>query len=238
MLWYDFLRFDHISGFEDGVTSLGLRQDIGKFIMRSQHYRIYIPVSGALTMGQSQATPYHLLAQDLGCRCSERDDSIKIVDIPPLFEHVDMDHDFNGIVRALHIQQQPHIFLRLRTFLLGVNDEGFIAVRAASEGIRFHKLFHLSCVMRVFADHQHEWLDRPHRLFRSTVVGCIELQLPLGIFVAGNSIRQHQLIQLLIAKIVKVDICPRYSKGSSCITILDRFGERILVHYILEGNLL
>ena len=46
------------------------------------------------------------------------------------------------------------------------------------------------------------------------------------------------LIQLLIAKIVKVDICPRYSKGSSCITILDRFGERILVHYILEGNLL
>ena len=59
---FDFFCFNDIPRLKNRITLLRLRQNIIEFVMGSQHDSIHIPVTGALPIGQAQATTYHLLS--------------------------------------------------------------------------------------------------------------------------------------------------------------------------------
>ena len=121
---------DHISGFENGISSLRGFQQLRKIIMGSQYDGIHVFVAGTFSVRQTEAAPYHLFPQNLRGRRAQWDDSIEVVYVPALFQHIHMNHDFHRTVRSFHFQKQTGILFTLRAFLLGVNDNRFIPVRA------------------------------------------------------------------------------------------------------------
>ena len=129
----DLFCFNDISSLENRITLLRLRQNIIEFIMGSQHDGVHIPVTGTLPIGQAQAATYHLLSQNFRSGRPKRDDSIEIVDIPALFEHIDMDHDLHRIFRIFHIQKQTSVRFGLCTLLFRVDDDRFVAICATTE---------------------------------------------------------------------------------------------------------
>ena len=100
----NFLCLDNITGFEDGIATLRLCQNISKFIVGGQHNGIHITIPGALTIRQTQTTADHLLTQNLGGGSTQRNDGIEVIDIPSFFEHIDMDNDFYRVIGAFHIK--------------------------------------------------------------------------------------------------------------------------------------
>ena len=117
--------------------------------MSSQHDRIHISISGALTIRQTQTSADHLFTEDFGCSGAKRHDGIEVIDIPSLFQHIDMDDDFHRVIRVLDIKEQTGVRLGLGAFLLGVDDDGFVAVCAVAEFIGFDETFHPRCVVGI-----------------------------------------------------------------------------------------
>ena len=228
-----FLNFDHISGLEDRIALLRFCQDIVELIMGSQHHSVHIPVAGALTIGQTQASSDHLLSKNLGCCRAKRHNGIEVVDIPTFLEHIDVDYDFYRVFGILHIQKQPGVGFGFCTFLLGMNNDGFVAVCAATELVRLYKLLHPCCMVGIFTDHQHKRLHD-----RLSMVDSINLQFPFGALMTGDAVQQHHFIQLLVPKVVKIDVGACDSKGCTSIAVLDGLGQRILIYNIFERNLL
>ena len=99
-----------------------------------------------------------------------------------------------------------------------MNDNRFLPVRAFPEFIGAYVVFHPHGVIGIFANHQHKGLYD-----RFSVISGINLQLCLCSFMAGNAIRQHHLIQLLVAEIIKIYIGTSHSKGCAGITIFNCF---------------
>ena len=94
-----------------------------------------------------------------------------------------MNDDFNGIVRAFHIQQQTGIGFCFSAFLLGVNGDCFVAVRAIFELVRFYEMLHPLCMTGIFANHKHKGL------YKGFFIICrIDFQLSLCPLVAGDAI--------------------------------------------------
>ena len=228
-----FLNFDHISGLEDRIALLRFCQDIVELIMGSQHHSVHIPVAGALTIGQTQASSDHLLSKNLGCCRAKRHNGIEVVDIPTFLEHIDVDYDFYRVFGILHIQKQPGVGFGFCTFLLGMNNDGFVAVCAATELVRLYKLLHPCCMVGIFTDHQHKRLHD-----RLSMVDSINLQFPFGALMTGDAVQQHHFIQLLVPKVVKINVGACDSKGCTSIAVLDGLGQRILIYNIFERNLL
>ena len=230
--WLDFLCFDYIPGLEDRIALLRLCQNIIEFIVGGQHDRIHISIPGALTIRQTQTSADHLLTQNFGCCRPKRDDGIEVVDIPSFFEHIDMDHDLHRIFGILHVQKQTGVCLSLGAFLLGMDDDCFIAVCAVAEFIGFDKTFHPRCVVSILTHNKHKRLHD-----RLAVIGGIDLQLAFGAFVTGYAVQEHHFIELLVTEIIKIDVGAGDRKRGAGITILDGLGQRILKYHILERHL-
>ena len=89
---------------KDGTAFLRFFDDISKMIVGGQHECINILVACTFSVWKPQSAPDRLFPQDFRRGCSQRNDCVKIVDIPPFFENIDVDHDFHGIVRIFHFQ--------------------------------------------------------------------------------------------------------------------------------------
>ena len=105
LLRLDFLHLNNISGFEDRIAFLCFLQNIIKFIVCSQHNSVYIFIPGTLSIRQTQTTAYHLFTQNFGCSSTQRNDGIKVIYIPALFEHIDVNNDFYRIIGTFHVKQ-------------------------------------------------------------------------------------------------------------------------------------
>ena len=140
-----------------------------------------------------------------------------------------MNNNLNRILRVLYVKEQPGVRFRFGTLLLRVNDDRLIPVCTLSEFIGFDIAFYPGSVIGIFAHHQHERFNN-----MPPVVGGINLQLRLCSFMAGDTIRQHHFVQLLVTEIVEVNIRAGYGIRSSGITILDCSGKRILIHDVFE----
>lgn len=70
------------------------------------------------------------------------------------------------------------------------------------------------------------------------MIGSINFQLALGVFMAGDTVQQHYFIKLFIAKIIKINIRTGHGKGCAGIAVLNSFGQRIFVYHILNGTCL
>ena len=114
----EFLGLDDVACLENGVAFLSLGQNVGELVVGGEHDRVHVPVAGALPVGQAQAPAHHLLPQDFGGRGAQRDDGVEVVDVPALFQHIDVDDDFHRVLRILHIQQQAGVGLAFRALLL------------------------------------------------------------------------------------------------------------------------
>ena len=114
----DLLCLDDVARLENGVALLCLGQNVGKLVVGGQHDRVYIPVAGARPIGQTKTPAHHLFPQDFGRRGTQRHNGVEVVDVPALFQHIDMDDDFHRIIRTLHIQQQAGVGLAFRALLL------------------------------------------------------------------------------------------------------------------------
>ena len=84
----------------------------------------------------------------------------------------------------------------------------------------------------IFTYNEHKWLYE-----RLAVIGSIDLQFSLGAFVAGDAVQKHHFIELLITKIIKIDVGAGDRKRGTGIAILDSLGQRILKYHILERHL-
>ena len=168
-----------------------------------------------------------MLSENLGCRRAKRHNGIEVIDIPTFLEHVDVDHNFHRVSGILHIQKQPCVGFGFCTFLLG------IAVCTAPELVRLHKLLYPCCMVGIFTDHQHKRLHD-----RLSMVDSINLQFLFGAFMTGDAVQQHHLVQLLITKVVKINVGACDGKGRASIAVLDGLGQRIFIYNIFERNLL
>ncbi len=133
-------------------------------------------------------------------RC-EAADGIEVIDIPALFQHIDMDDDFHRVFRVLDIEEQTGVRLGLGAFLLGVDDDGFVAICAVAEFIGLDETFHPRCVVGILAHNEHKWFYE-----MLAVIGGIDLQFPFGAFVTGDAVQKHHFIKLLITEIIKIDV--------------------------------
>ena len=70
----------------------------------------------------------------------------------------------------------------------------------------------------ILANHKHKWLYNG-----LTVISSIDTQLALCVLMAGNTVQQHQFIQLLVTKIVKIYVGAGNGKGRTSIPVLDSF---------------
>ena len=59
--------------------------------------------TSALTIRQTQPSSDRLLCKRLRCRCAQRDDGKEIRHIPAFLQHVDMDDNFDGIIRRFQL---------------------------------------------------------------------------------------------------------------------------------------
>ena len=85
----------------------------------------------------------------------------------------------------------------------------------------------------IFTDHQHKRLHD-----RLSMVDSINLQFPFGALMTGDAVQQHHFVQLLVTKVVKINIGASDSKGGASIAVLDGLGQWILIYHIFERNLL
>ena len=238
MFRHDFLCLNNISGFKYRIALLRLFQNIGKFIMGGQHDCIHITVSCTLPIGQSQTTSHHLLTQNFRSSSAERSNGVEIIYIPAFFQHVDVNYDFYWIFRVFYIKQQTSICIAFGAFLLRMDNDGFIAICAASEFIGTDIFLHPCSVSGIFANNKHKRLHHTQRLVRGAVIHCVHFQFSLSILVTGNAVQQHHFIKLLITEIIKINIRASHSKGRTSIAVLDSLGQRILVYDIFERYLL
>ena len=230
---YDFFRLDDIAGFKDRIALLCFSQNVIEFIVSGQHDCVHIFVPSAFPIGQTQATAYHLLSQYFGCSGAERHDSIEVIDVPPLFEHVDVDDNFHRVFRIFHIKKQAGVGFGFRTLLLGMDDNGLVSISSAAKFIGLDKLLHPGRMVGVLADDQHKRFYKP-----LAVIGSVNLQLAFRVLMTGDAVQQHHFIELLIAKVVKINIGTGNRIRSTGIAILNRLGQRILIYHIFERNLL
>ena len=103
---------------EDRFAFLRLGKHLVELVVRGQHHGIDDVVPGARAIRQTQPPPHHLLAEDGARRSPERHDRVEVVHVPSFLEHVDVDHDLDGIVRPLDVEEKPHVLVRLRPGLL------------------------------------------------------------------------------------------------------------------------
>ena len=162
---------------------MGFFQNIIEFIVSSQHDRIHISIPGALTIRQTQTSADHLLTQDFRCSGAKRHDGIEVINVPSLFQHIDMDDDFHRVIRVLDIKEQTGVRLSFGAFLLGVDDDGLIAICTVAEFIGFDETFYPRSVISILTDNEHKWLDE---MF--TVIGGIDLQFAFGAFMTGDAV--------------------------------------------------
>ena len=85
----------------------------------------------------------------------------------------------------------------------------------------------------VLADNKHKRFYKPF-----AVIGSVNLQLAFCVFVTGDAVQQHHFIELLIAKVIKINIGTGNRIRSTGIAILNRLGQRILIYHIFERYLL
>ena len=217
-LRYDLLGLDHIPGLENGIAALGFIENVLKLVMCGKHDGVHIPIPGAFSIRQTQTAPHHLLPQDLRRCRAQRNDGVEVIDIPSFFKHVDVNHDLNRIIRAFHLKQQFRVGLRFGTLLLGMDNDRFVPVCTIPELIRLDITLHPGSMIGIFTDHQHE------RLYNRLSMVCgIDRQLAPCVFVAGDSVQQHQFVQLLVPKIVEINIGTGDGKWRPGIPILNRF---------------
>ena len=209
-----------------------LCQNVVEFIVRCEHHSVNVAIPGALAIGQTQTTAHHLFTQDLGSGRAERNNGIEIVHVPALFEHIDVDNDFYRVLRIFDAKKHPRIRLCFRALLLGMDDNRLVSVCSILEFIGTDKTIYPCGMICVFADYEHKRLHN-----RLTVISGIDFQLAFCILMAGNTVQQHHLVKLLIAKIVKVNVGAGDGKRRPGVAVLNRLGERIFIHNILEGNL-
>ena len=119
-----------------------------------------------------------------------------------------------------------------------MDDDGLIAVGSIPELVGADVVLHPGGVGSVLADHQHKGFYYPNGLVWSAAVGGVQLQLPLCVFVTGDAVGQHQLVQRLVAKIIEVNVGAGHGEGGAGISVLNGLGQGILIHHILERNLL
>ena len=72
----------------------------------------------------------------------------------------------------------------------------------------------------IFTDHQHKRLHD-----RLSMVDSINLQFPFGALMTGDAVQQHHFIQLLVPKVVKINVGACDSKGCMSIAVLDGLGH-------------
>ena len=70
------------------------------------------------------------------------------------------------------------------------------------------------------------------------MIGSVNLQLAFRVLMTGDAVQQHHFIELLIAKVVKINIGTGNRIRSTGIAILNRLGQRILIYHIFERYLL
>ena len=119
-----------------------------------------------------------------------------------------------------------------------MNDDGLIAVRSIPELVGADVALYPGGVCGVLADHQHERLYCADGPVWGAVVGGVQLQFPLCVFVAGDTVGQHQLVQRLVAEVIKINVGTGHREWSAGVSVLNGLRQRILIHHILKRDLL
>ena len=95
----DILSNNH-PGADDRVRIVGVIDDLLKPVMRHDNQAIHSRNPYPLAVGQTESSANGLLHQGSGVRGPQGDDSIEIRHVPSLFEHIDVDDDFDRVVRV------------------------------------------------------------------------------------------------------------------------------------------
>ena len=119
-----------------------------------------------------------------------------------------------------------------------MDDDGLIAVGSIPELVGADVVLHPGGVGGVLTDHQHKGFYCSNGLVRGAAVGGVQLQFPLRVFVTGDTVGQHQLVQRLVAKIIEVNVRAGHREGGAGVAVLNGLGQGILIHHILERDLL
>src|SRR5207245_7644120 len=93
-----------------------------------------------LAIGQSQAAPDGLLHQGTRIGGPQRHNGIEVGNIPALLEHVDVDDDFDGVVRLLDSQQLLNDLVLFLTTHVGMYGDHFAAIATLEEVVTFDTL--------------------------------------------------------------------------------------------------
>ena len=125
-----------------------------------------------------------------------------------------MNHNLDRVVRLFYLKQQLCIRFRFCTTLFGVYYYNLASICTITESIRFNVFLNPFRMSSIFADDQYKRLHN-----RSAVIFSIYLQFLADSLMTENTILQHELINLLITKVIKIYIRTGNCKRSPCIAI-------------------
>ena len=121
--------------------------------------RVDFFVSGDLSKGQAQAETNCLHCENIDLGSIKRNDCKQIIDIPALFQFVDMQHDFSCVSGVLNREKTTDILLAFFAFHVGVNLNNLPFISATEETVAVNKSPDSLGMIGILTGDQHNRLD-------------------------------------------------------------------------------
>ena len=199
--------------------------------MRNDAQPVHRRHARALAVRQAQAPTNGLLHQRARVGRAQWHDGVEVGHIPPLLEHVHVDHDLGGLVHTLHGQQLAHHLLFLRAALAAVHLDHFVAVAPGKKLVRLQMRQQGCSVRGVPRNHQHEGLD----LFHAVTAG-VGLQLHLGGLVHAHAVAQLHALQLFGRQGLGVKVALGHHRRLFHKAVVHGPRQRVFHHHVLERH--
>ena len=135
----------------ENITVLDLIHQFPVVLMGDDVQRINIFIAGNKAEGQAQASADGLHGEDVALRRIQGNDGEQVVDVPAFLQFVDVQHNFNRVLRLLDGEQQAHVLLGFFTLHVGMNLDNLTFVSPVQEAVAVNEGADVFRVIRVFA---------------------------------------------------------------------------------------
>ena len=155
---------------------------------------INVFITCSLAKRQAKSTSNCLHGEDITLGRIQRDNRKKIINIPPLFQFIDMKNNFGGIVVFFNREKATDIFLCFFTLHIGVNLNNLSFISSVFKSVAVNHLTNLFCMIRIFACYENNWFD-----IIQIILITIFLENCLAVFMKSQSITDFHLFNVVCA---------------------------------------